>query len=235
MRSLASLLAVPALLIAGCGDNLTPDGSGVESTFEVTGELPGPGPDADPRPLQGFIDGASLDCELMTLDYEAVIQYADDLSPALDIDCHVEFDDGAESFDCAGTHLFATEGVHNVRLTVTDRAFGGTFVDEGFFRVYAPLELTVSAEAPACGLSLSYDSVVSPSSPRFTLISPEANVVGGGARMGGAGSVEVTAEGTYTVTVLAEDERTVGPICSREVTATVDVVACHGHTPDCDH
>jgi hypothetical protein len=237
MPGLSSVLsvAVPVLALAGCSDNLDPD-TNTEESFASENEATLLG-EVTPRPLNGFIDLGNPECDRASLSFEAVVNFHDDMSPVPGLQCHFWFDDGFESFDCAGIHEFATAGVHYVRMAVTDPTYGASLVVEREAVVYPAQTVELTAQAPACGLELSWSSVISNQSETHTTISPEHLVVGGGLGFGGAGTAQVTAPGTYTITVLAEDERQAGPVCQATATKTVEVVACpgHNHTPDCDH
>jgi hypothetical protein len=95
-------------------------------------------------------------------------------------------------------------------------------------RVVDPLSLEVTAEAPPCGLSFSYTVTKTggrTGSFTFLGILPWETVITPGPYPTQSGTIEVSAPGTYTVTVYREEE-TNGPICTASAMTTVSVNAC---------
>lgn len=232
MRSLAPAVIVGgAAFLASCAESEDPQ---TDVVVTETGDRSAVY-QAPPDSLRDFtvsFDLSSPDCERPTLGFRALAFYVDDGSPVASVSCRIELDDGAVLHDCEGTHTFVQGGIHQMSFSVRDNASGTTVASpepESFF-VEDPLQLSVRAEAPACGLEFTYTpEIVGDLDSLVTLITPAENVVDASTRR-----VIVSAPGTYTVTLHAEQER-VGPICSYDATTTVEVRACHDHTPDCDH
>jgi hypothetical protein len=149
-------------------------------------------------------------------------------TPVAAYTCEWTFDGGGSSPSCAGTHEFPGPGFQGGMVTVRDTSTGATAtVTTPKILVVDPISLSVTAEAPKCGLSISY--VTTKTGGRTgghtgVLFSPFENVITPGP-WPPSGTVEVSAPGTYEVRVLREEE-TNGPICGAEARATVVVTPC---------
>ena len=221
-----TLLLVPALLLAACGDNLTPDEDQVSGT--AVGDHDDGSDDPAARPLQAQIFIQTITCNETIARFEAGAQYLDDGTNALNIACKWTFDDGTTSTECAGDHPFATSGAHDFVLEVTDLDTGATAVSTQT-RIFAPpLELTL--DVTSNGLSISYNAssntggwpnvFVQPAELVFTEDDPNYPTAT-------TATLRVREAGTYTVTYDVEDERSSGEICLGRLVKEITVV-CDG-------
>jgi hypothetical protein len=238
MRSFALSLAIvsPCIVAAACGDNLD---AGDDSTSEVQSN-DGDHPDAgmeEPRAIISSLLLTAPSCDAAVADFEVDVLYADDRSLVPNRACTMTFDDGTVYDQCIGSHTFADGGFHDYLLEVRDLDSGATERTEGRRYIEYPLLVTFEAQAPACGLEVSYAGTVNVSAFSIAHISPAENVVGDAFSNSRDGSFQVTQPGTYTVTFSVEDERAI-PICEAQITREVTVTACpdeHPHEPGCGH
>jgi hypothetical protein len=138
--------------------------------------------------------------------------------------CEWTFDGGGTSQSCAGTHEFPAAGRYGGTVVVRDTSTGaiGTKTTPKI-PVVDPLSMTITAEAPNCGLTISYVTTIAGGRGGHTniLFSPFENVLTQGP-WPRSGTVEVSASGTYEVGAVHEEETATGPIC--EATATTQVI-----------
>jgi hypothetical protein len=141
--------------------------------------------------------------------------------------CEWQFDDGGSMSGCNGRYEYTQSGHRRGTVTVWDLNTGATGSLTPGTNVEEPHEVTVTASAPECGLSFTWESTVSTPGERGTQIEPADKVLTPASeyRQAGSGVVTVSEPGVYTVTVSAEDERAI-PICETQATSTVTVKAC---------
>jgi hypothetical protein len=229
-----SLLLVPGLLI-GCGDNIHP-----ETDEQVTEAESEPEPD-DPAPvlreIQGTFDVSTISCDAPIGRIEARAHYVDDGSLVPNPTCRFLLADGLVFDGCLLEHEFPSGGVHDLTLIVTDPATGATSREASVAFVYPPLVLSLEASAPECGLELSWVASTEPGAQIRVFVEPADKVVSSDPNyfLNSRFTVGVSEAGTYRVRMEAEDERTTGGICVKELSRDVAVVACHEHDPTCEH
>lgn len=241
MRRLASRLPVliaPALLAVGCGDN-------VRDENEDTVAIPGANDKEDDpveaaRPIVASFDVFSPSCVAPVARFEAIVRYADDpMSIVPNVRCLFTFDDGAVSTQCAGEHIFEEPGLHGFSLEVEDLDTGEVDIVEETRFIAIPLTVDLTLDVPACGLTFSFDAVLStPAETNVTMAPPEKFVDAHVA--GTSGSFTAIKAGVYTLRLTAEDERTEGPVCQVNLERQVELVACpdkpdHEHDAGCKH
>jgi hypothetical protein len=225
MRSFArSVVCVCPILLFACGDNLRPAGTvnDNDDTAVDTGES---GQHGMPRAIVAGLDINSPSCDDATASFEVLVSHADDRTFVKNARCRVTFDDGAVSDLCLGEHTFASAGAHTFTAEVEDLDTGATVRVERTRSIAEPLKVDLAVDVPTCGLELAFHATLSTRAEVHVTMSPDDQVVAPHV-VGTAGRFQVLAPGTYTITLLAEDERATGPICSREVTRTVTLSAC---------
>lgn len=239
MRCLAQLFALTtyALLSIGCGDKVSADN---EDAIAAVPDHPGEKEDHHDqvRAITASFDVVSPSCVAPVARFEAIVRYADDpTSTVPNVRCLFTFDDGAVSTQCSGEHTFEEPGLHGFSLEVEDLDTGEVDIVEETRFIAIPLTVDLELDVPACGLTFSFDAVLStPAETHVTMEPPEkfvdAHVIGT------AGSFTALQAGVYTLRLSAEDERTVGPICQVNLERQVELVDCpddHEHDPDCEH
>jgi hypothetical protein len=149
-------------------------------------------------------------------------------APVANYTCEWTFDGGGTSQSCAGTHEFPGPGFQGGTVVVRDTDTGATAtISTPKILVVDPISLSIVAEAPKCGLSISYATTKTggrTGGHTGILFAPFENIVTPGP-WPPSGTVEVSAPGTYQVRVLREEE-TNGPICTADATTKVTVKAC---------
>jgi len=237
MRRLAvlSALTTAALLAVGCGDTLQPEPE--DSAAVVPGQKAAP-PEEVARPITASFDVFSPSCVAPVAQFEAIVRYADDpMSLVPNVRCLFTFDDGAVSTQCAGEHIFAEPGLHGFSLEVEDLDTGEPAITEETRFIAIPLAVDLTLDVPVCGLTFSFDAVLStPAETHVTMDPPEQFVDPD--VVGTSGTFTALKPGIYTLRLSAEDERLNGPICQVTVERLVELVACpddHKHEPDCGH
>jgi hypothetical protein len=234
MRSLVLSLSIVTPCFFACGDNLPPDEDSNSSVQSGDGHHP------DAAPARDIISSILLtqpSCDAAVADFEIEVMYADDRSLVPNRACTISFDDGAVYESCAGSHTFAEGDFHDYVLEVRDLDSGAVERTEGRRSITPPLLVTFEAQAPACGLEVSYAGTVNVSAFGIVRISPSENVVGDAFTNARNGSFQVTQPGTYEVSFYVEDERSI-PICEETIVREVTVTACpddHDHEPGCGH
>ena len=218
---------VPALLLAGCGDNLHPEDTEDQSS-SCTGDHCDGGGETPAREIDAAIYIETITCNETIARFEADAQYVDDNSPVFGIECLWTFDDGTTSTECAGEHLFDRAGAHDFVLEVTDPATGATDIVTQTRLFAEPLELTLDVTSD--DLTISYVATSNTGGEQVVFVSPDELVIADDPDYPRAtsGTVRVTEAGTYTVTYDVEDERGVSEICSGQIVKTITVV-CDGH------
>ena len=205
---------IPLLLVA-CGDNLQSESTTDGETNQEEDA------DAETPQLDAYFSFSSPSCDRNVSAVEAVVTYADG-TPITNAQCQYTFDDGATLDSCVGEHEFGVPGNHSARLVVTDPATGATTTVDGPIWVYPPMRWDIEFRKPACGLEFTYNVVVENASERHVFIEPPELVLS----IDSTNTVKVAQEGTYTIRLIAEDERTTGPICSINFTKEVSVACC---------
>lgn len=145
-----------------------------------------------------------------------------------DYTCEWTFDGGGTSQSCAGMHEFPEAGRFGGTVVVRDTATGAIGTKTTLqISVVDPLFITVTAEAPKCGLTISYVTTITGGRGGHTnmLFRPAENVLTEGP-WPREGTVEVSAPGTYEVEAVHEEETATGPICMANATTKVVVNAC---------
>lgn len=244
MRRLALLPAsttpaLLALLAGGCGDNVpveVDDSLAVVSSEDLPGEKQNG--EEEVRPIIAGFDVFSPSCVAPVAQFEALVRYADDPTSIVpNVRCLFTFDDGAVSTQCAGEHTFEEPGLHGFSLEVEDLDTGEVDIVEETRFVAIPLAVDLTLEVPVCGLTFSFDAVLStPAETHVTMDPPEKFVEPH--VIGTSGSFTALEPGVYTLRLSAEDERTTGPICQVNLERQVELVACpddHEHEPGCGH
>jgi hypothetical protein len=237
MRSFAlSMLCVtPTLFVSACGDNQQPADDDVVADGDVVMESDQSDPiSGDKRELLASLDIFSPSCEAATAAYEVVARYSDSPASLTNLRCRITFDDGAVSDTCFGEHTFASGGAHKFVLEIVDLDTGASARVETTRIVELPVTVDLALDVPECGLELEFDAAVSSATEVHVTMSPAEKVVEPHV-FGRTGKFQVLEPGTYTILVSAEDERTVGPICSGTASRTVELRACHDHEPGCGH
>jgi hypothetical protein len=216
-------------LLAGCaGDD--PD---IKTSPEVVGEWGDEmEPPEDGQTIRVIPEFTHPDCDRALLAFEALVFRPDD-SDVADPVCRWRFDDGFTSDSCSGEHVFKQPGVHRFSVSVRDPLTGASDTDAGSTIVIAPLTAELFAEASQCGHQITWRSVVSPIAFSLVFITPAENVLADQPLPAG-GTVTVSEPGTYQIELVAEDERTTGPICVERETQLVTVPDCHDPTT-CHH
>lgn len=235
MRCLPVVCVMSTVLVAACGDNLSPD-PGVDDDDSVTVDDDGDvavdtgesesGGKQPPREIRALIDlNGTVDCDAATANFEVWAVYADNSESVPRLRCHVTFDDGATSDSCGGAHTFAAPGMHSFTFEVLDLDTGATAHVVRTREVLPPFGLELALDVPECGLEVGFTATPNASALIHVVMSPLDKVVVPHI-MGRTGRFEALEPGTYTITAQAEDERPVGPICVREVSRTVELRAC---------
>jgi hypothetical protein len=224
-------LVLPAVLVAAaCGDNLDPTN---DETSLGTEEGAGETEDTTARPISASPLIYFPSCDAAVAQYEADARYADtdeiDIVPRFS--CQWTFDDGTTSTSCAGEHTFAEGGWHDFVLVVTDLDTGET--DEVVQRryVYPPIEANL--DVTTGDRTITWNATVNVSAEVHVFVEPSELLDTDDPfyHLNRNYTVGVLRDGTYTVRMTVEDERTVGPICSAEVIKTVNVFCTGGdHT-----
>ena len=229
-------VVVPGLLVAGCAEDLNVGSDGV---VEVDAAHHGRDkePTEPPRPFEAEIFIFAPSCDAPIAEYEAGTRYVDDGTPVPLIQCRWTFDDGTTSDTCAGQHEFETGGFHDFILDVTDLSSGAT--DRATQRRFIdfPIEADLEVRTPKCGLEISWVATVFPATFVRVFVEPADKILPDDPfyYLNREYTLQVAEPGDYTVILLAEDERPVGPICTERVEKVVTVTACHDHTPTCGH
>ncbi len=234
MRSLALsvLCLTPSFLVSACGDNHPPavDDNGITDPGDTgvdtdvdTGES-GSDP-MTPREIAASLDIQSPSCDAATASYEALVHYAGSTTSVPNVRCRITFDDGAVADQCAGEHTFASAGAHMFTLEVEDLDTHAVARTVTTRTVAMPLEVELTIDAPDCGLELAFDAKLSTRAEVHVTMSPADKVVAPHV-VGTTGSFQVLEPGTYTISLSAEVERPTGPICVREISRTVELLAC---------
>lgn len=230
---------IPGLVAVGCGDNIEPatdDSGSIETEPEVSGPQPEPQPEPPPddRAVDVGFYVSTVSCDAALGELEAYARYADTQEPLTNVSCQYILD-GATVDGCLVRHEFLQGGANDVTLRVTDLDTRKTYESTGVAFVYPAFTADLEVTAPECGLELSYNAAASESGEFSVNISPAQNVITPDYVLQKQLTVQVSQPGTYTVRFEAEDERTTGDICAREVVREVTVVECHDHTPSCGH
>jgi hypothetical protein len=241
MRSLglSASWVMAALLIVACGDNIVPpagtdenpvgnDDTPVDTDIPMDTPLGTPPSDpghGTPRAITAALDINSPSCEAATASFEVLADHADDRTFVKNPRCHVTFDDGAVSDLCAGEHTFATPGAHTFTVDVVDLDTGATAHAEVTRVIAVPLAVELAVDVPECGLEVAFKATLSTRADVHVTMSPADKVVEPNV-VGTSGSFLALEAGTYTIQLLAEDERATGPICVREVAQTITLTAC---------
>jgi hypothetical protein len=243
MRRFAlSMLYVSSALVA-CGDNLVPPEGNDDTAVgdDIAGEAPtaeSPAPIATPQSDEGQgtprairvgLDVNSPSCDAATASFEVLADHADDGTFIKNLRCRVAFDDGAVSELCVGEHTFASPGAHTFTVEAEDLDTGAIARSEVRRVIAVPLEVDLAVEVPACGLDVAFKATLSTGAEVHVFMSPEDKFVEPHV-VGTTGQFQALEPGTYTLRMIAEDERATGPICVRDVSRTVTLTAC---PPDC--
>lgn len=243
---LSHLFLIPGLFAVGCGDNIQPandESTTIESEPEVPGPVDHPDVDSEPetedRPVMVGFYVSTVSCDAAIGELEAYAFYQDTQEPLTNFSCQYYIDGidqaGTTVDGCLIQHDFGAGGSRAVNIRVTDLDTGKTYQDGGFAFVYPPYTTDLEVTAPECGLEFSYNATASAGGEFSINISPAENVLTPDYVLQRQLTVQVSQPGTYTIRYDAEDERTTGGICSREVVREVTVVDCHDHTPTCGH
>jgi hypothetical protein len=165
----------------------------------------------------------------LTTSYEVWNVARADGTPVSNFSCHWTFDDDATSNDCVGQHTFASPGFHTATVVVTEVGTGATgTAQSGNVPIWDALTIDVVAEAPACGLWFTYATTKSGGKPtggqNFASLQPWENVLTPGPWSGDE-AIEVSAPGTYVITVHREEE-TAFSLCTASDTTQVIVTEC---------
>ena len=240
MRSFGLCLSsvMSASLLVACGDNITPPvhddeapvGSDDTPGTDTSTGAPTGTPQADqghgtPRAIKAALDINSPSCDAATASFEVLSSHADDGTFIKNARCRVTFDDGAVSDLCLGEHTFASAGAHTFAVDVTDIDTGAVAHAEVRRVIAVPLAVDLAVEVPECGLEVSFKATLSTGADVHVTMSPEDKVVAP-LVVGTSGRFQTLESGTYTIHLLAEDERATGPICVREVSQTIALTAC---------
>jgi len=226
-------------LIVACGDNIVPSAGTDENPVgnddtPVSTDIPmdttAGTPQSDhghgtPRAITAVLDINSPSCDAATASFEVLSSHADDGTFIKNARCRVTFDDGAVSDLCLGEHTFASAGAHTFAVDVTDIDTGAVAHAEVRRVIAVPLAVDLAVEVPECGLEVSFKATLSTGADVHVTMSPEDKVVAP-LVVGTSGRFQTLESGTYTIHLLAEDERATGPICVREVSQTVTLTTC---------
>jgi hypothetical protein len=174
---------------------------------------------------------AALDpsgCSLSTTFETWSVTHADG-TPVELYTCQWTFDDGGGSDLCSGPYTFSSPGFHSGTVTVSEVGTSATGTDTSAnVPIWDELTIDVVAQAPACGLTFSYTTTKSGGKPSggftFASIQPWENVITPGPWPGSA-TIEVSAAGTYTITVYREEETSYS-LCTATDSTQVSVSAC---------
>jgi hypothetical protein len=234
MRRFAlSVLCVTSALLA-CGDNLVPPVENDDTAPPIAETPPPTGtPQSDdgkgtPPAIRVGIDVHSPSCDAAAAGFEVLASHADGTF-IKNLRCRVAFDDGAVSELCVGEHTFASAGAHTFTVEVEDLDTGATARTEVRRVIAVPLEVDLAVEVPACGLEMAFKATLSTGALVHVFMSPEDKFVEPHI-VGTTGRFQALEPGTYTLRLIAEDERSTGPICVRDVSQSVVLTACK---PDC--
>jgi hypothetical protein len=227
---------VAFVLVIGCVDPAQPE---TAEPDEVGSEDPEKFDYPTPPDDEGGLDIAAgfynPSCDQALLEFELIDVTRPDGSIVATPECLWTFDDGQTSKSCTGSVVFAEPGVHSYTIQVRDPETDTVTSETGATIVYTPYVASFVASAPTCGLSIDVDADANLPSFLIVQVSPAENVVGDPFVIGTAAhSFQVTAEGTYTVELFAEDERQTGPICVIQQTLTVEVDDCKTPPPTCE-
>jgi hypothetical protein len=228
------LLLVPVVLLAACADVKPDDGQVVVGTA-VDDDGGGGGGGADNENFRtltaGFITEPA-ECNDHSTRIEGHFGYSDG-SLADNVTCQLLFEDGTSVEGCFAVHSFAEP--QNVTLIATDSVTGATATYEEV--VSGPLSFSATLDVTSSGLSISWNAdAIYGTSPGVgqTLVSiePAANVIVNDPAIfqQRTGTVEVTAAGTYTVTVGATLQFAEVGGCFASVDKTIDIPS---DTPPC--
>jgi hypothetical protein len=214
------LLLVPVLLVAACGDNLTPDED------QLAGGAVAPESDApDELELYAALVSEPYSCD----DNSVLLRGFAGYSGGPEVDnrlCHFELADGRTFDTCYQVVSLPT--AQNVVLTVTDPATGNTATHEEVVTGPA-LDATLNVSSGGLWIGWSLES-----SSGFDLVridfEPVQNVIIQDPRQqeNPFGVVNVTQAGTYTVTAtVLKDYFLIG--CSKTVEQTIEVACTDEH------
>jgi hypothetical protein len=195
------------------GDVGTPDDAGA--------------PDADTPTLTAHAQILAISCDDRSVHYE-VLNAEVDGEPVSNPGCKWTFADGSTASGCVGTHVVSFSGVQNATVVVTDPDSGAqSTITSGSTNVRDSAMLVLTAEAPECGLSFSYETTLTGGGGHLewgVSITPFENVITP-RPWPRSGTIDVSAPGTYEITVELEEERQV-PICLTRVSTQVTVTQC---------
>ena len=229
-----TFLLVPALLVTACTEAPQPGEDQVTSPTEGEHDDTPDVPDVPDGPAaREIVADIMIDprtCASTVALFEAGARYADDNTRLVSTDmaCKWTFDDGSVSNDCVGEHEFATAGIHDFQLEVTDLTTGAVDVVTQTRIFHPPLEATLDVSTD--GLTISYKAHSNTGGEQHVVVSPFELVLNAEV-MDLDRTVTVSEAGTYTIDYYVEDERGVSEICNAHVSKQV-TVTCDGHDHD---
>jgi hypothetical protein len=221
------LMLVPALLFAACGDNLHPEQEQVAGVEEGSGSTPDM-PDAPNAQFFAFFLEDPGDCADHSVYLEGHWGYVN--GPVVEnAICHYDFGDGTFADTCRPGHSFPD--AQNVTFTATDPATGATasFTES----VIGPRSFEAALSVTTDGLSISWDahgfyggvdagSTFIKIEPADKVIAPDPLVFAQP-----QGTVQVTAAGSYVVTLDTHITFAENGGCTAQADQRVEVI-CNG-------
>jgi hypothetical protein len=205
------LWLVPALLVAACGDNLSPDADQV-AAGAAQDESDAPADTPDTNPLSASFQTSPASCADHAVNIEGIFEYADG-TPVSNPICHYDLGDGTSADTCSVRHSYAfgTLGEYrvfaDVTLTVTDPATGATATRTEV--VFPPGNFDAFLIPSTDGLSISWEArafyVDGEVGIDHISIEPADKVIldDPSVLSRGVGTVRVTEPGTYIITLHA--------------------------------
>jgi hypothetical protein len=230
LRSIATI-AVPCLLVVGCGDNIQP-----QTEDDTAIDTPGDAP-TDARAIEASILIFPDTCEAPIVQFEGAATYSDDGSPVPRFACLWTFDDGTTSTDCLNRHELPTAGSHDFVLDVEDLDTGA-IARATQTRILQPrLEAYLDVSTPECGLEISWEATVNTGAEVHVTVEPADQIIAEpDYHLNRTFTLPVRAPGEYTVVMSVEDERGVSEICTARIEKIVTVTKCPCPTkPTCGH
>jgi hypothetical protein len=220
-------LLLPALLLAACGDNLQPDVdqtlSGAEESTEAA--------DAPAGSLTVSFHREPLACDDHSQLFLGSV-YDENGIFVVDAICEYAFSDGTTASGCRTVHSFPT--AQSVTLTAIDPATGatGSYSESAF----GPESFAATLDVTSDGLSISWVAHTS-YGERLDLdevqirIEPAANVIVDDPNVfrSYAGSVNVTAAGTYAVHLDAYTDIGADNTCNATAEQTIEITCSDPH------
>ena len=224
-------LCIPLLLLAAaCGDNLEPDPIDDQSSFGSE-EAPDDGGGSAARDFYASPLIYFPSCDAAVASFEADARYVGDGVEILpNFSCKWTFDDGTTFEGCAGEHTFEEAGFHDFTVDVTNEDTGEVRSASQRRYVDPPIEATLDVTTGDRTITVNAEVNVGQTKvfvePTDLVITDDPFYY-----LKRSYTVGVKRDGAYKVVLEIEDERPVGPICTKRIEKTVNVYCTGGeHT-----